>query len=61
MIEVLVSLLMFLMIGALAVWLVNMLPLPPPFHALAQILVVIVLLLVLLGYAGPSFRLGTWR
>lgn len=53
MIELLISILIILLIFGVLWYCVTLIPLPPPFLTIAQLILALVLLLVLLGYLLP--------
>lgn len=58
MIELLISLLVLVLIFGVAWWIITLIPLPPPFHQVAQVVLALIFLLVLLGIllGGVPFR-----
>ena len=57
MIELLISLLVIVIVAGIIWYAISLLPLPPPFGTIAQLILVVVLLLVLLAYLLPLLRL----
>lgn len=58
MIDVLVTLIVFCIVGGLLYYLVTLLPLPAPFGLIIQVAVILILILVLLNVTG--FLGGRW-
>jgi len=54
--EVLISLLIVCIVGGLLWYLVTLLPLPSPFKVIAEVIVILICIIVLLGYL-PGFHL----
>lgn len=61
MIGLLIQLLIIVLVLGVAWWIINLIPLPPPFHAVAQVVIVIIALIWLIsllggfaGWGGPS-------
>lgn len=53
MIELLITLLVILLVFGVIWYAITLIPLPPPFLTIAQLILAVVLLLVLLGYLLP--------
>jgi cation transporter-like permease len=51
MIDLLIALIVFAIVGGLLYWLVTLLPLPDPFAKIIQVAVVLICILVVLGIA----------
>lgn len=58
MISLLITLLIIVLIFGVAYWAISLLPLPPPFQIIAQVVIAIILLIVLLTYLLPLARHG---
>ena len=56
MIELLIALLIVLLIFAILWYAISLIPLPPPFGMIAQLLVALILILVLVSYLLPLVR-----
>ena len=56
MLELLVSLLVFLVIASVVWWAVGMLPLPAPIRPIVLVILVVVFLIVMLGYLPGTHR-----
>ena len=54
--ELLVSLLVFLVIASVVWWAVGMLPLPAPIRPIVLVVIVLIFLVYLLGYLPGSHR-----
>jgi len=56
MIELLITLLVVILIFAIIWYAITLIPLPPPFGQIAQVIVLLVLVLVLISYLLPLMR-----
>lgn len=53
MVAILLSLLIVVIVAAVAWWLISMLPVPQPWLRISQVLVILIVLLIVLGYVRP--------
>lgn len=56
MISLLVSLLIFVIIAGLVWWIISAVPIDPVFKRVCQVIVVIILLVILIGYLSGGFN-----
>lgn len=61
MIELLISVLVVLLVFGIIWYVITLIPLPPPFLTIAQLVLAVILLLVLLGYLLPLTHWGPTR
>jgi hypothetical protein len=64
MISLLVSLLILCLIFGVAWWVLSLIPMPPPFKTVAQVVIAIIFLLVLIAWLAPSIggpEVWHWR
>jgi hypothetical protein len=59
--EMLISLLVFVIVAGLIWWLIQQLPLPAPFGRVAQVVFIVICLVVLLGYLFGGLSLPRFR
>ena len=53
MIELLIALLVIIIVFGILWYAISLIPLPPPFHVIAQLVLAVILILILLAYLLP--------
>ena len=53
MIELLIALLVIILVFGILWYAIGLIPLPPPFHVIAQLVLAVILILILLAYLLP--------
>lgn len=60
---ILINLLIFVVILGLVYWVISIVPLPPPFRLVVQVIFAIIAIIMLLGFVGwvPGYHIGGYR